>query len=86
MRSLIVHSYCIVSNDNQCSSFQTPAARFQEARRDVRLGNNNNNNNNPIRAKKAPSNAVDNKQKQHDNKRVNNQANTGVRHCILIDC
>lgn len=55
--------------------FQTPAARFQEPRRDVRSGNNN------IKAKKAPSssNGPDNKQKQHDNKRVNNQANNGVR-------
>jgi hypothetical protein len=52
--------------------FQTPATRFQEPRRDVRSGNNN------IRGKKAPPNAPDNKQKQHDNKRVNNQQNNGV--------
>ena len=59
----------------ESSRFQTPAARFQEPRRDVRSGNNNN-----IKAKKAPSsNGPDNKQKQHDNKRVNNQANNGVR-------
>lgn len=60
----------------ESSRFQTPAARFQEPRRDVRSGNNN------IKAKKAPSsssNGPDNKQKQHDNKRVNNQANNGVR-------
>jgi len=56
--------------------FQTPAARFQEPRRDVRSTNNNNNNN--IKARKAPSNGPDNKQKQYDNKRVNNQPNNGV--------
>lgn len=55
--------------------FQTPAARFQEARRDVRSTNNNNNN---PKARKVPSNGSDNKQKQHDNKRVNNQPNNGV--------
>jgi hypothetical protein len=32
-----------------------------------------------MKAKKAPSNGPDNKQKQHDNKRVNNQPNNGVR-------
>ncbi len=53
--------------------FQTPAARFQEPRRDVRSANNNN-----IKARKVPSNGPDNKQKQHDNKRVNNQPNNGV--------
>ena len=56
-------------------SFQTPAARFQEARRDIRSTNNNNNN---IRSKKSTSNAAENKQKQRDNKRVNNQPNCGV--------
>lgn len=63
------------------SRFQTPAARFQEARRDVRSTNNSNsgNNNNNIRGRKAPANGNDNKQKQHDNKRVNNQVNSGVR-------
>jgi hypothetical protein len=55
------------------SRFQTPAARFQEPRRDVRSANNNN-----IKARKVPSNGPDNKQKQHDNKRVNNQPNNGV--------
>ena len=52
--------------------FQAPAARFQEARRDVRATNNS------TKARKAPSNGPDNKQKQHDNKRVNNQPNNGV--------
>ncbi|CAF1005164.1 unnamed protein product [Adineta ricciae] len=53
--------------------FQTPAARFQEVRRDVKSSNNN------AKARKAPSNGPDNKQKQHDNKRVNNQPTNGVR-------
>ncbi|CAF0911926.1 unnamed protein product [Adineta steineri] len=57
--------------------FQTPAARFQEARRDVRSTNNNNTNN--AKARKIPSNGSDNKQKQHDNKRVNNQPNAGEK-------
>jgi len=71
------------NNRNQgfgATPFQTPAARFQEARRDVRSTNNNNsNNNNNIRGRKAPANGNDNKQKQHDNKRVNNQVNTGEK-------
>ncbi|CAF2627880.1 unnamed protein product [Rotaria sp. Silwood2] len=53
--------------------FQTPAARFQEARRDVRSTNNN------IKSRKATLNLPDNKQKQHDNKRVNNQQNSGEK-------
>ena len=59
--------------------FQTPAARFQEARRDVRSTNSN------AKARKAPSNVPDNKQKQHDNKRVNSQANNGVRATLSFD-
>jgi hypothetical protein len=31
-----------------------------------------------MKARKIPSNGPDNKQKQHDNKRVNNQPNNGV--------
>ena len=31
-----------------------------------------------MKARKAASNLPDNKQKQHDNKRVNNQPNAGV--------
>ncbi|CAF4744511.1 unnamed protein product [Rotaria sp. Silwood1] len=53
--------------------FQMPAARFQEPRRDVRSANNN------IKARKVTSNVPDNKQKQHDNKRVNNQPNSGEK-------
>ena len=55
--------------------FQTPAARFQEPRRDMRSTNNSH-----LKGRKAApaSNGPDNKQKQHDNKRVNNQANSGV--------
>ncbi|CAF5126066.1 unnamed protein product, partial [Rotaria magnacalcarata] len=56
--------------------FQTPAARFQESRRDVRSTNNTNNN---MKARKASSSLPDNKQKQHDNKRVNNQPNAGEK-------
>lgn len=56
-----------------CWRFQTPAARFQEPRRDVRSANNNN-----IKGKKGPASGPENKQKQHDNKRVNNQPNSGV--------
>ena len=69
----------LIKKRNLYFRFQTPAARFQEPRRDVRsANNNNNNNNNNIKARKAPSNGPDNKQKQYDNKRVNNQPNTGV--------
>ena len=54
--------------------FQTPAARVQEHRRDIRSGNNS-----QLKGRKPPSsNGPDNKQKQHDNKRVNNQPNSGV--------
>ena len=55
-----------------CISFQTPAARFQELRRDIRSANNN------VKSKKSSLNVPENKQKQHDNKRVNNQQNNGV--------
>jgi hypothetical protein len=66
----------LIKRKSFISRFQTPAARFQEPRRDVRSTNNNNNNN--MKARKIPSNGPDNKQKQHDNKRVNNQPNNGV--------
>jgi hypothetical protein len=38
-----------------------------------------------MKARKVPSNGPDNKQKQHDNKRVNNQPNTGVSSNLSFD-
>jgi hypothetical protein len=48
---------------------RTPTPSAQNPRRDVRSANNN----------PKPKQVPDNKQKQHDNKRVNNQPNNGVR-------
>jgi len=65
----------IRNNPFGATPFQTPAARFQEPRRDIRSGNNS-----QLKGRKPPSsNGPDNKQKQHDNKRVNNQPNSGEK-------
>jgi len=52
--------------------FQPQAPRPREPPRDARSANNNRN------AKKGSPNPPDNKQKEHDNKRVNKQVNNSI--------